>query len=262
MKTYTGEYVNLTNTDGSTINPADIAWGLGRIIRFNGQIAVDYTVAHHCLVMSHLVDGEHALEALMHDAAEAYMGDIIWPVKAALDEKTDGLVSRFENDFLCEIVRAVCPHDDKLSVWRACESGTYVKSDAIREADIRMGQHEWATLDRGPEFSEDEEIARVMEFVNETYEEDYLYAQPWWAWLRRFHELTGTEYVYEDYVKTYFPKEVLSEQEALRKEADEQREVIGLPAMTDEEWEQVMEQADLMSRNLLEDNEELKEAVL
>lgn len=62
----------------------DIANGLARICRFNGQLdpkVEHYSVAQHSVLVSHLVPEEFALEALLHDAAEAYVGDMIRPLK-------------------------------------------------------------------------------------------------------------------------------------------------------------------------------------
>lgn len=39
------------------------------------------SVAEHCVILSHAVRPEHARWALLHDAAEAYLGDMVWPLK-------------------------------------------------------------------------------------------------------------------------------------------------------------------------------------
>lgn len=61
----------------------DIAQGLSRIHRFNGQTIRDYTVAEHTWIISHLVKGSPAkkLAALMHDSPEAYINDMIRSLK-------------------------------------------------------------------------------------------------------------------------------------------------------------------------------------
>lgn len=61
----------------------DIAHSLARLNRFNGHLAVEnYSVAEHCVHMSRLVAPEYAKWALMHDMAEAYIGDMAQPIKA------------------------------------------------------------------------------------------------------------------------------------------------------------------------------------
>lgn len=59
----------------------DIAQALSRIHRFNGQTKQNSTVAEHCYIASMMVPPEEALAALMHDSAEAYIGDMVRPLK-------------------------------------------------------------------------------------------------------------------------------------------------------------------------------------
>jgi len=64
----------------------DIAAHLSRICRYNGALRDDieiYSVAQHSVLVSEHVPPEHALEALLHDAAESYVGDRVRPVKHA-----------------------------------------------------------------------------------------------------------------------------------------------------------------------------------
>lgn len=255
MKTYLGYYVNLADPDPETLHPGDVAWGLGRIIRFNGMIAQDYTVAHHCLVMSHYVPEQYALEALLHDAAEAYMGDIIWPVKAWLDERTDNAVSNFENRF---VARLMYHFGSTMGVEEDSGGPIYVKSDVVRQADKLMGQHEWAILGRGDEFETDDDVQAAFDFVNQYYEEDFsMPGQPWWAWLRRFHELTNTEYDYEGYVKLFFPETTdkdlsLTVDEKIDIEFDEARRNLGI---SDEEWADILSKADEIATYMVSSND-------
>lgn len=60
---------------------ADIAHHLAMQCRFNGAVTRFYSVAEHCYHCSFEGPQDEALERLMHDAAEAYLGDLIRPLK-------------------------------------------------------------------------------------------------------------------------------------------------------------------------------------
>lgn len=64
------------------INILDIAHNLAMQCRFNGGVRAPFlSVAEHSWHVSYQVPEEFAFEGLMHDAAEAYLGDLIRPLK-------------------------------------------------------------------------------------------------------------------------------------------------------------------------------------
>jgi uncharacterized protein len=67
----------------------DIAHGLAYQCRFNGQTREFYSVAQHSLIVASLVPIELRLAALLHDAAEAYLGDMVKPLKVLMPEFAD-----------------------------------------------------------------------------------------------------------------------------------------------------------------------------
>lgn len=86
IQTRTGERFELLDPSPLTIKLEDIAAGLAKLCRYTGQSNRFYSVAEHCYRVSLLVPEEHAFQALLHDASEAYLGDVSSPLKALLND--------------------------------------------------------------------------------------------------------------------------------------------------------------------------------
>lgn len=84
--TRTSVRFDLLNPTPDKVRPEDIAYALARICRFNGHTRCHYSVAEHSIRVAALVPVEHQLAALLHDAPEAYIGDVSSPLKALLPE--------------------------------------------------------------------------------------------------------------------------------------------------------------------------------
>ncbi len=84
IKTYSGHRFDYEDIENNFIDIFDIAHGLSNTCRFSGQCNSFYSVAQHSVLVSYQVPPYHAFEALMHDAAEAYMCDIPTPLKVLL----------------------------------------------------------------------------------------------------------------------------------------------------------------------------------
>src|SRR5215510_14392070 len=130
-----GRRLDLLDPSPLDIEIEDIAHGLARVARWNGQTkgAHAFSVAQHCLLVERIV---HELKpkaarplrlaALLHDAAEYVIGDLISPFKAAvgLDYKT------LENKLLAAIhvrfgLPATLPEDTTTLIKRADRIAAY-----------------------------------------------------------------------------------------------------------------------------------------
>jgi hypothetical protein len=81
-----GTYFDYMNPLGSDFNIYDVAHGLSNICRFGGQCQEFYSVAEHSVHVSNIIEKGYEYEGLMHDAAEAFIGDIPKPLKHMLKD--------------------------------------------------------------------------------------------------------------------------------------------------------------------------------
>lgn len=85
MHTACGIVIDPLRIRPSDIEIEDIAHALARICRYGGHVSGFYSVARHSLLVAEHVETEHALYGLLHDASEAYIGDVITELKHADD---------------------------------------------------------------------------------------------------------------------------------------------------------------------------------
>lgn len=89
IQTYTGLRFDLADPKPEMFNIVDIAHALSLICRFTGHSRHHYSVAQHSVMVASLIqerNPELALEALLHDGAEAYVGDVSSPMKVLMKE--------------------------------------------------------------------------------------------------------------------------------------------------------------------------------
>jgi hypothetical protein len=98
-----GRRLDLLDPSPLDIEIEDIAHGLARVARWNGQTSGDwaYSVAEHSLLVEELtgtlgLEEQWRLAALLHDAPEYVIGDLITPFKAVVGSDYKALENRLQ----------------------------------------------------------------------------------------------------------------------------------------------------------------------
>lgn len=137
IETYTGIKFSLYKPE---FNAEDIAHCLANLCRFNGHTRTFYSVAEHSLLVSALVyhmggNQQQCLEALLHDATEAYMSDVPAPFKQLLPDW-----QKLDKDL-----------DDKLREWADLPA---TKTGLVKDADwlALFIEAYWLLPDKGESF--------------------------------------------------------------------------------------------------------------
>ena len=91
IQTYSGIEFELTTDKAKLleqINLYDIAHALCHVHRYTGHTGIPISVAAHSVGVANLVKPKYRLAALLHDAAEAYVGDVASPLRRYLCTQT------------------------------------------------------------------------------------------------------------------------------------------------------------------------------
>lgn len=86
IQTYRGHRFDFSMMHKEPLDIEDIAHALSQVCRFGGHCREFYSVAQHSVYVSQLVGPRHSLVGLLHDATEAYMGDMVSPLKRRIPE--------------------------------------------------------------------------------------------------------------------------------------------------------------------------------
>ena len=97
IHTANGHYFDYLSASADCVDIETVAHALSNTCRFTGHCVEFYSVAQHCVLMSHYaVPPEHALWALMHEAGEPMVGDMNKPLKLLLPayDRIENVVER------------------------------------------------------------------------------------------------------------------------------------------------------------------------
>jgi hypothetical protein len=92
-----GKSLYYDDPDPRVMDPEVIAASLSKLCRWTGHCLEFFSVAQHCVIVSKACDPEHALAGLMHDASEAFVGDVNRPLKFAFETAAPGMFSEIED---------------------------------------------------------------------------------------------------------------------------------------------------------------------
>ncbi len=99
ITTFTGREINPLALKSEDICIEDIAHALAQVNRFAGHARWPLSVAQHSVLVSLLCDGNPgALEGLLHDASEAYLGDVTKWLKESDEMKAYRIAEQFAQD--------------------------------------------------------------------------------------------------------------------------------------------------------------------
>ena len=119
ITTHSGVAFDLLNPRPEDVRLEDIAWALAHINRFTGHASVPYSVLEHSIRVHDVVvqtNPELGAVALLHDAAEAYVGDVASPIKAAMR-----VIDQQQAEELCSVP----------PMWSAYDALEYKAAEAI-----------------------------------------------------------------------------------------------------------------------------------
>jgi hypothetical protein len=174
IETYSGKRFDLLDPKTDQVDLADIAHALARINRFTGHTSECYSVGEHSLHVLRLVEREYPddnlllAHALLHDAAEAYVGDVSAPMKWAMRESEGDGRTWFDSIEIAvhETILAAC----------GLPPPTYGQEKIIKQADLTMlmteraafmpntGQHSWdGGWNAGRKLTTDPEVLEILQ---------------------------------------------------------------------------------------------------
>lgn len=86
ITTASGKFFDILKPEEYEYDIEEIATALSNLCRYTGHVNTFYSVAEHSVLVSRIVPERLAMAGLLHDASEAYLGDVSSPLKKLLPE--------------------------------------------------------------------------------------------------------------------------------------------------------------------------------
>jgi len=170
IETYSGQRFNFTRPAANEYKIVDIAHALSQLCRFGGHTTQHYSVAEHSVHMSLAApDLPSQLACLLHDGSEAYLGDVVKPLKDLLPEYKR--IEKLVQDQVYDKLGMGVPDADTMAIVHCCDLGA-LKTEASHLL-VTRGESWIAEIDVEPlaftpycwgaERAEDEFVERYLE---------------------------------------------------------------------------------------------------
>lgn len=141
QKMLSGRRLNILEPSPLDIEIDDIAHGLSRVARWNGQTSGNYgfSVAQHSILVeqilhinSSMLSNKWRLASLLHDAPEYVIGDMITPLKSALGNEYSSIEGKLQQAIHIRFgLPAILPDAIVKSIKRADKMAAWIEATQI-----------------------------------------------------------------------------------------------------------------------------------
>ena len=122
IETFTGKKFYFGTPRKKDVDIKDVAHGLALMCRYTCQCREFYSVAEHSVLCSNLfyqADPPLSLQALVHDAHEAYVGDVNKPLKTMLPDYQD--IETVVSNLVCKTLTGRLPSKEERKLIKAAD---------------------------------------------------------------------------------------------------------------------------------------------
>jgi len=149
VMTLSRQKFDIAHPDPDVVRLSDIATSLAQTPRWNGQTSYPLSVAQHSVNVSRMVPERLARHALLHDAHEAYTGDITRPIKSLpeIGMPLINIETGVQMAILARFGMDPCDPDDAAIIndaddqCLADEANWFYGPDACQQMGLRMQPH-------------------------------------------------------------------------------------------------------------------------